>query len=266
MDSSSQIASSVSDDMNVTYLPEEEEIGEEEAHVHLPNPSLWPLVVGIAVGVAVGVLVLLTINSFVALLVAVVAVIFVLVGILGWALEDPFAPIKDTYITVYRALTGQDTSKFQIGQNVVDAQNAWLGKVQARFDNYLLVERGSMLPKVYYVPKSAIKDEIRRNTLLLTLSEQDLVHRDLTRVPDDLYNEAPESGVPVVKGAPQFARRPLSPAETGHYNYGRMWPGINTDASGSYHREEVLPRPQSYVTEDVYVSDRPIPERVTNPE
>jgi hypothetical protein len=45
-----------------------------------------------------------------------------------------------------------------------------------------------------------------------------------------------------------------------------MWPGINTDASGSYHREEVLPRPQSYVTEDVYVSDRPIPERVTNPE
>ena len=66
-------------------------------------------------------------------------------------------------------------------------------------------------------------------------------------MPGDLYDETPEHGVPVVRGAAQFARRPLSPAETGHYNYGPNYPGINTDAAGSYHPEEVRPVPQKYV-------------------
>jgi hypothetical protein len=88
---------------------------------------------------------------------------------------------------------------------------------------------------------------------------------ELNRVPNDLYYEAPEAGVPTIRGTAQFARRPLSPAETGHYNYGRNWPGINTDASGSYHPEEILPKPQDYVTEGVYATDT-IPPREISPD
>src|SRR5207248_5464579 len=141
-----------------------------------------------------------------------------------------------------------------------------LGKIQARFSRYILVERGRLVPKVYYVPQHSIKEQIQNNAVFLTLSEDDLVRRGLTSVPDDLYDEVPEPGIPLVRGVPLFARRPLSPAETGHYNYGRRWPGINTDATGSYHREEVLPRPQTYVTEGVVATEEPIPPRPLNPD
>ncbi|HYL44491.1 MAG TPA: hypothetical protein VEU97_13995, partial [Ktedonobacteraceae bacterium] len=108
--------------------------------------------------------------------------------------------------------------------------------------------------------------EIKKNTLFLTLSEEDLERMELNTMPADLYDDEPEAGVPVVSGIPQFARRPLSPAETGHYNYGRRYPGINTDASGSYHRNEVQPRPADYVVNDVYTTEVPIPERVVSPD
>jgi hypothetical protein len=111
-----------------------------------------------------------------------------------------------------------------------------------------------------------IRDEIKDNTLFLTVSEDDLVDMGLTSVPEDLYEEVAEPEVPVVRGRPLFANRPLSPAETGHYNYGRRWPGINTDASGSYHRAEVQPTPQTYVTEDIYSTDEDIPVRVISPD
>lgn len=58
---------------------------EEEQHVHLPNPSFWPLIVGVAVAVTMGGLLFLPDNPWL----SVVAAPFVLVGILGWALEDP---------------------------------------------------------------------------------------------------------------------------------------------------------------------------------
>jgi len=116
------------------------------------------------------------------------------------------------------------------------------------------------------VPQSAIRDQIKDNTVFLTLSEDDLVRMGLNRIPDDLYDEAPAVEVRTVRGIPQFARRPLSPAETGHYNYGRMSPGMNTDASGSYHREEVQPEPHTYVTADVYTTDEPIPPRTISPD
>ena len=173
------------------------------------------------------------------------------------------APVQERYIAVYGPV---DSGKFKIGQNVIDVQGNWLGKIQARFTRYILVERGRLVPKVYYVPQSAIKEQIQKNTVFITLSEDDLVHRGLTSVPDDLYDELPEPGMPRVSGIPLYARRPLSPAETGHYNYGRRWPGINTDASGSYHRNEVLPTPQTYVTEATYATEEPIPPRGISPD
>jgi hypothetical protein len=262
MDSSPQHASSISDEFSTPLLKEQEvDIEETEPHIHLPNPSYWPILLGLAIAVMmVG---LLFISS--APWIVPIAVVLVLVCILGWALEDPMTPLKEKFVTVYQAVK-VDPWRFKIGQGVIDARGKWLGRIQARFSRYLLVERGSFLPKVYYVPQSAVGDQSRDDTVFLTLSEEDLVRMQLDRLPDDLYDELSDAGVPRVRGIPQFARRPLSPAETGHYNYGKNWPGMNTDASGSYHREEVLPQPRDYVTEGVYTTDEPIPPRVINPD
>jgi hypothetical protein len=153
----------------------------------------------------------------------------------------------------------------RLGQEVFGKDGKLLGKVRARFPTYFLVERGAIFIKAYYVPHSAILS-IEKNVIRLSLTEANLLDMGLNTVPDDLYVEAPEPGEPHYTGVAQFARGPLSPAETGHYNYGRHWPGMNTDASGSYHREEVLPKPQQFVSDTVYTTDLPIEPRDTNPD
>ncbi len=136
---------------------------------------------------------------------------------------------------------------FQLGQEVMDDDGNKLGKVQGRFERYILVERGGFFGKTYYVPLTAITKNMN-GVLYLSLSEAELREQGYNNVPEDLYNEFQEQGVPqIFSGVPKFAKRPLSPAQTGHYSYGRRWPGINTDAAGSYHREEVLPIPQKLV-------------------
>ena len=258
MDTSSQRASSLPDKYALTLSVQHEgDMEEAEAHIHMPNGSYWPLFVGLAVTITM--IGLLFVSYFPWISVA--GVILVLITIMGWALEDPFAQLKDKFVAVV-----VDSWKYKIGQNVVDAQGKWLGQVKARFTRYVLVERGRLLPKVFYVPQSAIKDNMRNNTLFLTLTEEELTSRELNTIPADLYDEDQAVVSPTVRGNPQFARRPLSPAETGHYNYGRMSPGINTDASGSYHRNEVQPRPADYVVDDVYTTEQPIPARTTNPD
>jgi Cytochrome c oxidase subunit IV len=257
MDGSPQSASYTPEEANASFLDQSVDGHEEEAspHIHLPNPSYWPILLGLAVAVTMCGLVAVSIFPWISL----IGIIFVFICIMGWALENPMASLKNVYVTVRRKV---DPWKFKIGLNVVDSQRRRLGNVEARFSRYLLVERGRLFGSVYYVPQSTVRDEIKNNTILLSVSEDDLLQMGLNNVPDDLYDEVPEHGVPVVRGAAQFARRPLSPAETGHYNYGRRSPGINTDASGSYHRDEVLPRPQTYVTEGMYTTDEPIPSRV----
>ncbi|HEV2581835.1 MAG TPA: hypothetical protein VGT44_13360 [Ktedonobacteraceae bacterium] len=260
MDSSPRDTSIASDAHSLADQGEDELDEEAHPHIHLPNPSYWPLVLGIALGLAfIGILI---INSTPAVLI--VALVFVLIGILGWALEDPMAPIKDIFVPVRVVV---DPWKYKIGQGVVDSQGNWLGKVRARFANYVLVERGGVRLKIFYVPVSAIGDQSKGNVLLLTISEADLVRQGYNIVPDDLYEEMPEVGAPVIRGAPQFASRPLSPAETGHYNYGKHSPGINTDAGHSYLRREINPIPQTYVTEEpIYVTDEPVPARAISPD
>src|SRR5258706_1594231 len=122
------------------------------------------------------------------------------------------AQLKETYVTIRQKF---DPWKFKIGQGVVDSEGESLGKVRARFPNYILVERAGIFSKVYYVQQGAAKDEIRNNTIYLTMSEADLQRMGLNSVPDNLYEEAPEYGFPIVRGPAQFARRPLSPAEKG---------------------------------------------------
>jgi hypothetical protein len=142
--------------------------------------------------------------------------------------------------------TSQDN--FQIGQEVYDNDGNKLGTVQARFVRYVLVERGGFFGKVYYVPRALLNADKNRGSISLGLSEAELRAQGYNQVPPDLYDEEKEPGVPqVFSGVPKFGARPLSPAQTGHYAYGRRWPGINTDAAGSYHREEVMPIPQKLV-------------------
>jgi hypothetical protein len=161
-----------------------------------------------------------------------------------------------------KSKTAPATPTYELGQEVIDKDGSRLGKIQARFSHFILVERGGLFVKAYYIPHSAISKNTR-GTLHLAFSEKELRRQGYNRVPDDLYEDAPEQGGPDLSGVAQFARGPLSPAETGHYNYGRRSPGINTDASGSYHREEVQPIPQKYVGEstEIFTTDEPIEPR-----
>ncbi len=141
--------------------------------------------------------------------------------------------------------TSQDI--LQLGRDVFDSDGNKIGKVQARFERYILVEGGGLFGSAYYIPRSVVhKGE--GNHLGIGLNKAEMRKMGLHNVPDDLYNDVSEPGVPqIFSGVPKFAKRPLSPAQTGHYNYGRHWPGINTDAAGSYHRDEVLPIPQKLI-------------------
>ena len=145
-------------------------------------------------------------------------------------------------------LDGVSAHTFELGEQVLDRDGKKLGKVRARFSQYILVERGGLFSKAYYVPKSAVTSNVK-GVIRLSLSEEELRKQGLDGVPEDLYIEPPEVGLPRVTGVPLVGIKPLSPAETGHYNYGRHWPGMNTDASGSYHRDEVMPVPQRVVEE-----------------
>src|SRR5207249_3379433 len=100
--------------------------GEVAHHIDMPNPSLWPLMTGIAV--------LLTLVSLLALNSApwllLVGAVLVIIGILGWGLEDPFAPrgvssVRDLSMTYEEAAeTGRPTPLaervLQSAQDVAD--------------------------------------------------------------------------------------------------------------------------------------------------
>jgi osmotically-inducible protein OsmY len=72
---------------SLTTKEAEESLEEEEHHIHLPNPSLWPFILGAAI--------LFTLAGLLALpdipWLSIIAAPFIIVGILGWALEDPMA-------------------------------------------------------------------------------------------------------------------------------------------------------------------------------
>jgi osmotically-inducible protein OsmY len=65
-----------------------EHTADEEHHIHLPNPSYWPILVGLAIAIALGGLILSPVVS-------VIGVVLVLITALGWAVEDPFASTEE---------------------------------------------------------------------------------------------------------------------------------------------------------------------------
>lgn len=263
MDSSLKSTNLIADDLTSSlngYSDHVEGAEEGEHHIHLPNPSLWPFILSVAILVTVIGFLFLPSNPWL----SVVSAPFVLVGILGWALQDPMAAPKADYISAPPA-PSVAAARFLIGQEVVDKNGESLGLVKARFERYILAEGGGLFAKPFYVPIADTDNEIKNNVVRLMVSEQDLLERGLDRVPNDLYEEAPDAGRPVLNGVPLFASGQLSPAQTGHYNYGPNSPGINTDASGSYHREEVAPSPQRYVGErrKTYAARKTVPTTIS---
>ncbi|HEX6481861.1 MAG TPA: BON domain-containing protein [Ktedonobacteraceae bacterium] len=68
-------------------LEEEQLESEEESHIHLPGPSYWPIFLSVAILITIaGVF---SITSFPWITLA--GGVLVLIGILGWGLEDPMA-------------------------------------------------------------------------------------------------------------------------------------------------------------------------------
>ena len=132
----------------------------------------------------------------------------------------------------------------KVGQQVYDTQGARVGKVAVRFPLYLLIERGWIFPRVYYVPLSLI-DRVEGPSLWLSVSEATLKARDYAQVPQEINNTpappASEDRIDI-SDVSSLGLSPLTPAETGHYHYGPHSPGINTDAGGSYTQAEIDPR------------------------
>jgi osmotically-inducible protein OsmY len=83
-----QSADRISDNMVMPALAQgEHDQGGEGLHIHMPNPSLWPLMLGVAIAIAfVG---LLFINSSPVMFI--IGAILIVISILGLGLEDPFA-------------------------------------------------------------------------------------------------------------------------------------------------------------------------------
>jgi len=89
MDTSLQNTSLTEDEMTIpaqaVQVAEHAEI--EQAHIHLPNGSLWPIILGISI--------LVTMVGFVFIntvyWITVIGAVFVFIGIMGWALENPMA-------------------------------------------------------------------------------------------------------------------------------------------------------------------------------
>ena len=116
MDGSSQSTSYTSEETDASLLEQHGEgEHEEEAspHIHLPNSSYWPILLGAAVAITMIGLVAVSINPLITL----IGLILVFICIMGWALEDPMAKLKDVYVAVHKKA---DPWKFKIGMNVLD--------------------------------------------------------------------------------------------------------------------------------------------------
>jgi hypothetical protein len=129
------------------------------------------------------------------------------------------------------------------GQHVYDAQGSRVGKITVCFPRYILVERGLIFRRSYYVPLWLVQG-VEGQRVRLAVREATLAERGYANVPSELYHVPRPSGAtvfPDISGASRLGKYPPTPAETGFYHYGPRGPGINTDASGSYAPYEIDP-------------------------
>jgi hypothetical protein len=95
-------------------LEEEQLESEEESHIHLPGPSYWPIFLSVAILITIAGI--FSITSFPWITLA--GAVLVLIGILGWGLEDPMASThaKDATAKPYSSAE----AVLQIAEDVVD--------------------------------------------------------------------------------------------------------------------------------------------------
>lgn len=86
MDTTLHMAGPAVDDLG-QVLAISQEVEETEHHIHLPNPSLWPLILSAAILAEVAGLLFIPEGP----LLSIIAAPCILVAIMGWALEDPMA-------------------------------------------------------------------------------------------------------------------------------------------------------------------------------
>lgn len=88
MDTTLHSANLTADELKRVHAEAE---AEEEHHIHLPGPSGWPLFLSFAIIVTITGLLFIPQNPWI----SIIAAPFVLIGIIGWGLEDPMAPSSD---------------------------------------------------------------------------------------------------------------------------------------------------------------------------
>ena len=130
MDTSLQNTNLTEDELTVPVLEDQDADlaeAEEATHIHLPNGSLWPLLVGLAILVCMIGFAIINTTPWV----TIIGAVFVLVGILGWASENPNAsheevvePGKYAATFAEAAKTGKPTPLAEIAlqeaEDVVD--------------------------------------------------------------------------------------------------------------------------------------------------
>ncbi|GCE18099.1 BON domain-containing protein [Dictyobacter kobayashii] len=86
MESSLQSSNLAVDDRE-SSLESYQEVEEAEHHIHMPGPSLWPVLLSVAILVAVAGILFIPDAPWL----TIAAVPFIIWGIMGWVLEDPMA-------------------------------------------------------------------------------------------------------------------------------------------------------------------------------
>ena len=87
MESSLQRANLAVDELDSSFKSYQGD-GEAEPHIHMPGPSMWPILLSAFILVAVAGLLFVPDAPWI----TIIAIPFIIVGIMGWALEDPMAP------------------------------------------------------------------------------------------------------------------------------------------------------------------------------
>lgn len=163
------------DDLNMPLQAE----AEEEHHVHLPNPSLWPFFLSLAIIVTITGLLFIPANPWI----SIIGAPFVLIGIMGWALEDPMAPPYDETNNMRPGITPEevlDMAREVIDRTVTISSTAYsthpitveidsvegeavtlalYGKVELEAQRDELTERMSQLPNVVNVRNFVVAED-----------------------------------------------------------------------------------------------------------
>ncbi|HTI14117.1 MAG TPA: hypothetical protein VL461_06015 [Dictyobacter sp.] len=79
----------------------------EEHHIHMPGPSLWPIILSLAILVTIIGLLFIPDAPWLSL----IALPFILVGIIGWAVEDPSGHGVETTTGPYRYIPSLTSDK-----------------------------------------------------------------------------------------------------------------------------------------------------------